>query len=164
MVSPQVHICNASTKSSLWRQDKKKTKTAILALPTGPLGLASNWRFMQELGCFWAMDQHNQLLQKNLKHKAIPASPRDLVLGMVQHCPADGSYLCFLLMTHTEGSWTSRKSFPRLPLHKSLSHSHHKTKVWVLQDAAGDSEIPALACRWTVTKFTCWAERSPSDY
>lgn len=159
--SPQAHICNANTKSNLWRQNKKKTKTAILALPTGPSGLALNWRCRQDLGCFWAMDQHNQLLQQNSlaqSHSSLSLRP----------CSGDGpavsSWWLLSLFPVDHSHWTSRKSFPRLPLHTSPSHSHHKAEVWVLQGAAEGSEKPSLACRWTVTKFSCWAEHSPPDY
>lgn len=158
------HICNANTKSNLWRQDKNKTKTAILALLTGPLVWHHTGGVGRNLFAFELWTNTTSYSNGALKHKAIPASPWDFALGMVQHCPADGSYLCFLLMTHTEGSWTLRKSFPRLPLHPSPSHSHHKAEVWVLLDAAGGSEKPPLACRWTVNKFSCWAEHSPPDY
>lgn len=140
---------------------KRKRKLQALPFPQIPLVWHQTGGVGRNLVAFELSTSYSK---EALKHKAVPASPWDLALGMVQHRPADGSYLYFLLMTHSEGSWTSRKSFPRLPLHTSPSHSHHKAEAWVLLDAAGGSEKPSLAFRWTVTKFSCWAEHSPPDY
>lgn len=164
VVSSQAHIYNTSTKKEIFRgaEDKQKAKTAILAPPVGPLGLAWCQRLWAGSWLLCSCGPMQPVtLRKLLEHKATWASPCHLALGAVQHCQAAGSSLYFPLLTHTEGSWTSRKAFPRLPFLTSPSHSHHRGEVWVLPDSAEGSENLFPAFRWTAVKFICQAEHSP---
>lgn len=132
LVLPCAHICNTNSKGNLWRYRRQIESQNCNTCPSiGPFSVVSCERCGKELGSFPATDQCGQLLQgrKLLEHKTSPASPCGLALGMVQHCQAAGSYLYFLLLTHTGGSWTSGKAFPRLLFDKNPYPSHHTGEV-----------------------------------
>lgn len=142
---------------------KRRPKLQSLPFPEVPLAWHQTGGVGRNLVAFAPQTNTASYSHEALKHKAIPASPWDLALGMVQHCPALISVACWWL-TLKAAEPQENHSPGYLSIRDSATVTTKLSPLWVLLDAAGGSEKPSLACRWTVTKFSCWAEHSPPDY